>query len=458
MGRVRKKKSISTIFACYSMLFCAIMIGIVLATGMLYLIFMQLDIVLPANYYQNYIAEKSDEIKENKDVEKIIPEGCRYVIYDLDGTMVEGNISEEEAIKIWSIYKANSNIDGKYHFTAIIREKDICIVEYELKSQFANSTLQKYVPYAESWPLIIDIILFIIVIIIFSKIFSRRFAREMRILKETTVQIQIEDLDFKIKDSPIIEIDEIISALSKMKNQLQQSLNKQWQVEKMQNEQISALAHDIKTPLTIVKGNAELLNELELSAEQQQFVQNILNESARMEFYIKTLMDVMKTKKEITLNAREINTELFIDKIIEFAHSIVSQKNIEFMQNIKDIPQKITVDEELLHRAIVNIISNAVEYTPENGKILFTIQSNIEYLQFSVEDSGRGFNDEEIKYATEQFFQGDKSRNSKMHYGMGLYIAKRFIEMHKGQLILDNSKELGGAKVSLKIPLKHFTN
>jgi len=84
----------------------------------------------------------------------------------------------------------------------------------------------------------------------------------------------------------------------------------------------------------------------------------------------------------------------------------------------------------------------------------FSIDFEDKYIRFIIEDSGRGFTKEELKTATEQFFQGDKSRSSKSHYGMGLYIAKKFIEMHNGRIYLSNYEKLGGGKVILELPRK----
>lgn len=100
-----------------------------------------------------------------------------------------------------------------------------------------------------------------------------------------------------------------------------------------------------------------------------------------------------------------------------------------------------------------NNILNAVECCPRSGKVLLYIDSNDKNVQFIAEDSGRGFTKEELHSATEQFFQGDRSRNSKNHYGMGLYIARKFLEKHNGKIILRKSEKLGGAKVILEIPV-----
>lgn len=102
------------------------------------------------------------------------------------------------------------------------------------------------------------------------------------------------------------------------------------------------------------------------------------------------------------------------------------------------------------------MISNAVEYSQEGGKINFKLGRKNSSISFSVEDSGRGFSKEELQLAGEQFYRGDSSRNSKNHYGMGLFIAKSFVRLHRGCIKLSNSKITGGALVILEIPFDEF--
>lgn len=415
--------------------------------------FIREGIILPANYYQKYIDQKASELMTTKDVKSLIPDECSYVVYNLSGKVLEGNISQKASQDIWRLYKSNKSNEGDYFYKTIQRKNEICVVKYRLAAQFANPNIQKYIPSAGTCFAVTDIILFLVEIVFISKAFSKRLSKEMEILKETTENIQMENLDFDIKYSKILEINEILSAMSKMKTELQQSLNNQWKMEESQREQMAALAHDIKTPLTIILGNAELLEELDLNSEQRTFVKNILDESVRMESYVKSLIEIMKSKKEVVIKKKQIDSQAFIQNVIEFASSITIEKNIEFIKKVRKIPQSFAADEELVHRAIVNVISNAVDYTPANGKILFEVNANDNYIAFIVEDSGSGFTKEELKYATDKFFQGDKSRNSNFHYGMGLYIVKEALRQLEGNIYLENSKSTGGAKVSLEVPI-----
>ncbi|SHK30027.1 His Kinase A (phospho-acceptor) domain-containing protein [Hathewaya proteolytica DSM 3090] len=99
----------------------------------------------------------------------------------------------------------------------------------------------------------------------------------MEVAKEATAKIQNQDLDFTIQHSGITEIDEMLFSVDQMRAALKESLESQWKMEKNKRDQISAMAHDIKTPLTIIHGNTALLDETEQTSEQQQCTNYILS-------------------------------------------------------------------------------------------------------------------------------------------------------------------------------------
>lgn len=115
------------------------------------------------------------------------------------------------------------------------------------------------------------------------------------------------------------------------------------------------------------------------------------------------------------------------------------------------------VQEEKLYRAFMNILANAIEYTPVNGCICIDAgvkkEESGKWLETVVTDDGPGFTREELKAAPDQFFQGDRSRHRKGHYGMGLYIADSFIRQQGGTMEAGNCTEPGGARIIVRIPL-----
>ena len=104
-------------------------------------------------------------------------------------------------------------------------------------------------------------------------------------------------------------------------------------------------------------------------------------------------------------------------------------------------------------RAVMNIIKNAAEHTPEGGTIHISIEEQSGELTFTVEDTGSGFTKEALLHGTEQFFMDDTSRSGGAHYGIGLFSAKSIAEKHGGRILLTNSKKTGGAKVEICFPL-----
>src|SRR5699024_1052147 len=109
-------------------------------------------------------------------------------------------------------------------------------------------------------------------------------------------------------------------------------------------------------------------------------------------------------------------------------------------------------DADLLRRVLINVFSNAVEYTPQGGKIVFDVLKKENEISFIITDTGTGFSKEALQHATEQFYIEDSSRNRKLHYGIGLYTVSNVVKKHGGKIILDNSSVFGGAKVEIVFP------
>lgn len=107
----------------------------------------------------------------------------------------------------------------------------------------------------------------------------------------------------------------------------------------------------------------------------------------------------------------------------------------------------------LLERAFINLVSNSVEFSPENSTLYIDVDNKDNYLNICITDCGCGFSQEALEHAKECFYMEDQSRNSKLHYGMGLYIVNGIIKQHKGKLLLDNSTKNKGAKVTIQLPL-----
>ena len=159
-----------------------------------------------------------------------------------------------------------------------------------------------------------------------------------------------------------------------MKDELNHSLRTQWNMETNRREQIAALAHDIKTPLTILRGNAELLNESTLDSNQKKCNKHILKSIDEMEIYMKSLLDITKCEEGAPLQFKQTDLHDFIYNIIEESAICVLDKQLNLIENVRDIPNFIPIDETALKRAIMNIMMNAIEYSPTKGDLMFSVE------------------------------------------------------------------------------------
>lgn len=456
---IKKHVKLRTIFIKYLCIFCVSTILVISAVLMIVLIIIpslsKPQGLLPANYAQNKVLVLKDKIAKSKEVTSdIIPDLFKYAVYNNDGEKISGDLSTGVSRKAWLLLKNSENgSDFLHYYLKILRKNEVCILQYSISMEFASPILRKILP----TPWIIIIVLFcigfVLEIIILTRNFSKKFNEKMRSLQNATDKIKNQDLEFNIESSGILEIDNVLFSIDKMKEALKASMKKQWDLEQTRREQISALAHDIKTPLTIVRGNTDLLCETSQSDEQKEYTSYIMKSIYDMEQYIKTLIEISKAQIEYTINKENIDTKKYIDEIYNHINALTSIKKLKLDFKVNNLPNNFEADFNLLKRAIMNIVSNAVECSKECYKLEFIVDSTEEYIKFCVVDYGTGFSKEALRRASEQFYMGDSSRVSKHHHGMGLYITKSIVEFHNGKLKIANSEVSGGGEVTIEIPI-----
>lgn len=202
---------------------------------------------------------------------------------------------------------------------------------------------------------------------------------------------------------------------------------------------ISGILFHINAKEAEVNGNKECTDYIEGSVIQ-------------MQDYVETLIEMTKTKENFPFCRQNVKVSSLLQEIHTQAKGLCVVKNVHLEWNQNFNQECISVDREQLIRAFVNILSNAVEYTPAKGTIFFDVNEKDNAILFSITDTGSGFSSEALKRATEQFYMDDQSRNSKSHYGIGLYVVNSIVTQHGGQLILSNSEKTGGAQVTISIP------
>ncbi len=455
MGRVEKRRSstLSGIFLRYVLAMLGLLLTLGICTALIFNILVNLGGIYPANYAERKINEAYDTIQNADEVtEEMIPVLCRYVIFSEDGEVLGGNMAEDSVKIAWNVSN-HGTASGDYFYKVIPRPDESVVLQYSLTPQYQSAFLREHFIEPQNLMTIIVILSGITMILLPSLSFGKKMKRKMQPVMNAVERIKNQNLEYEVSYSGVKEIDDCLSSIDEMRNALKDSLERQWKTEQEKNRQMSALAHDIKTPLTVIRGNAELLSEMEMTEEQKKYMDYITSSVLQIQNYVQTIIEVTKSVDGYQYRFEKIRTEDVLGDIKKQTLGLSEVFNLKINWEEQYISETANIVYDQVVRAVMNIIKNAAEHTPKGGIINIYIEEQSGELIFTVEDTGSGFTKEALLHGTEQFFMDDASRSGGVHYGIGLFSAKSIAGSHGGRILLTNSKKTGGAKVEICFPL-----
>lgn len=452
--RYPRKTHLYTIFIKYLIIFCLISLFAVGTTFTIFSVLINMEVIYQANYVEQQLEVKRKEIQEaDKITEKLFPQKCSYGIYQEDGTYVGGQFDAEVQKKAWKAYLLRRGQgESGYGYKYYQRAKEICIVKYRVRAVYKSEKLNDILLAPDTILLIWAAVVFFSLNIILVRHYSRYLKNQLTTLSEVAQNIKDQNLEFDRGESGVCEIDEVLDSMDQMKTALKNALEQQWLLEEHRKEQAAAIAHDIKTPLTVIRGNSELLFESESLKEVQEYNGYIRQSVSEIEEYLKELHKMLRFEAGEDKDFVWLDASLLIRRIEGTARGLTAQKNIDFQVTEEMGKCRLLGVEEDLYRAVMNVVSNAVDYSPGGSCIRLEMKPEDTMCRITVTDSGRGFTREELRHGLERFYQGDKSRGNLGHYGMGLSIAQSLVRKMNGSIELSNSKKTGGGQVTLTIP------
>ena len=455
MGRIRKSNTLSGIFMRYVLVMLGALFTLGVCTIFIFNILVNTGIIYPANYTERKINEAYDLIQNANEVtEDMIPPLCHYVIFSMEGEKLSGDMSGHSLEIAWNVAN-HGHASGDYFYKVISRQMEYVVLQYRLTPQYQSEFLREHFIEPQRLMTIMVILGGTAIIILPSVRFGKKIKGKMQPVMTAVEKIKNQDLEYEVSYSGIKEFDDCLSSINDMRIALKDSLEQQWKTEQDKNRQMSALAHDIKTPLTIVRGNAELLSEMKLTDEQKKMLVYIINSTVQIQNYVQKLIDVTKSVDGYPNTPEKIITEDLLGDIRKQTSGLaeVYQLKINWKEQWNSKTVNVAYDQVI--RAVMNIIQNAAEHTKEGGTINIYIEEKNENLTFTVEDTGNGFTKEALMHGTEQFFMDDTSRSGEVHYGIGLFFAKTAAEKHGGRILLTNSEKTGGARVEIRFRLNN---
>ncbi|MCD8054366.1 MAG: HAMP domain-containing histidine kinase [Lachnospiraceae bacterium] len=287
--------------------------------------------------------------------------------------------------------------------------------------------------------ILIILVLVITAILLTSWLYSS-FLKPLKVLQSATKSIQEGNLDFSLEVTGKDEISELCRDFEGMRGRLKESAEDKIQYDRENKILISNISHDLKTPLTAVKGYCEgILDGVASSPEKlEKYVRTIYNKANDMEKLIDelTLYSKIDTNR-IPYNYTKIRVkDYFGDCADELALELESQ-NVELTySNYLEDDVIIIGDTEQLKRVVNNIISNSIKYMDKKkGFINLRIRDEGDFIRVEIEDNGKGIAAKDIPYIFDRFYRTDSSRNSATGgSGIGLSIVKKIIEDHGGRI------------------------
>ena len=413
------------------------------------------DIIIPANRIEQSVQDFTSNLDSGTVVTAdMIPKEADYAIYSKTGALQETNLSDELLENAGTLLASdkqtlNTNIRGRV-FSKTETDQQIIIFSYCIRATFTSPTLRHLFPNADLFEIILFFLLLITGLILVITHYARKFSKELLVMQDIADQIGKQNLDFTITRTRIRELNHVIDAFDHMRTELAHSLKEQWHIQQQKKKQMSALAHDIKTPLTIVRGNAELLQETNLSAEQNSYNHFILQNTEQIQDYVTKMIEMAKDREELTVSSSVLFAD-FLNTLLENTTSLGQKKDLTIRFLPENLPKLLPFPEESMKRILTNLLDNAIHYSPVRGTV--TLHAYAAHaLILEISDEGCGFSTEALKHGTEEFYQADESRGSRTHFGMGLAITNQLVTSLGGTLSLGNRPD-GGAIVTVELPL-----
>ena len=290
----------------------------------------------------------------------------------------------------------------------------------------------------------------------------RGLVTPVRKLKEATHNIAEGNLEFTLQSNRHDEIGELINDFEVMRKRLRDSAEEKIQNDKESRELISNISHDLKTPMTAIKGYVEGIMDgiADTPEKMDRYVRTIYNKTVDMDKLINELTLYSKIDaNKIPYNFNKINVAQYFEDCVSELKVELDSRNIELGYfNYADKSSVIIADPEQLKRVINNIISNSVKYMSSDRKGIINIRiSDVDdFVQFEIEDNGKGIAQKDVQYIFDRFYRTDASRNSAQGgSGIGLSIVKKIISDHGGQ-IWATSKE--GTGTVMHFVLRKYKN
>ena len=298
------------------------------------------------------------------------------------------------------------------------------------------------------WLTILACVIDVIAIVMWFWIYKRILVPldKMRI---ATKKIADGNFDYELDEKDFVEIPFLYNDFEKMRIKLKENEEEKILSENASRELVSNISHDLKTPLTAIRGYVEGILDGVASSPQKvrDYLTTIYNKTNDMTKLIDELLYYSRVSgNEFSYNFEKTNVKEFFDDYVKDLYLELDTIKINFSYSANvDADTVIDIDREQIKRALNNIVANAVKYMDkEDPEIHFRVKETMDAINIRISDNGRGIDEKDLPHIFERFYRSDASRNTKLGgSGIGLSIVKKVIENHEGSVVAMSKSGVG---------------
>lgn len=371
---------------------------------------------------------------------------CRWAVVQNDTVLQTNMTARQLKIALNDFHGGSGNLGyTQYQYDVKMADGSFCLLQYDYATPYADPALRDTLPDFQTCYFVLLAALILVWLGWQTHCTVRVFAAETARLDRAVDAIAAQQPERIDADGAHLrEFSATLHAMQTMGRELTDSLQSQWRMEQQRAEQIAALTHDLKTPLSIIQGNADLLAEDALSADQQTQVEAILRGTDRAQQYLAAL----RTACAPPATRETFPSHTLVSALAETARALCAPAGVQLILNEQWQGTLCAAQCDLL-RAAENLLGNAVRYTPRGGTVTLLVTKEKQDFILRVTDTGPGFTAEALAKAGELLYT-EAARSDTAHQGFGLYFARRVALSHSGTLRLSNTP---GGCAELRLPI-----
>nr|WP_281063599.1 ATP-binding protein [Halobacillus andaensis] len=265
-------------------------------------------------------------------------------------------------------------------------------------------------------------------------------------MKEQTELLSQGKTDIELQYSNKDELGVLAQSIQKLAEDL-------GRLKEERSEFLSAIAHELRTPLTYLKGYADIVSKPGLSEEQREkYISIIKEESVHLTHMVQELFELAKMdNNSFSMEMQNVNVVPLLHQVKDRLYPVLEEKKMNLMIGSKE-EVYARVDPTRFKQVVMNVLDNAIHYSPADTTVQVTVESETDYTKILVQDEGPGVPEEAVDHLFERLYRVEKSR-SRAHggSGLGLSIVKEIIHAHGGEVRARNGSQ-GGLVVTMKWP------